>query len=749
MPSSPSPKRSAFNVQQTFARALALHHQGRLAEAEPLYAAVLDERPGHFDALQMQGVIKLAKGEPAEALRLVSAAMRQRAPSPQILVNYGMILNALKRREEALESFDAAIQQKSKFAEAHNNRGGVLCDLGRLDEAVESLRMAIALKPDYPEAHYNLGNALRGLGRHAEALEQFDRALALRPNYPEALHNRGVILELQDDLKGALACYERALALGSREAHDSRGRILVRLDRAEEALAAYNTALANQPKDAKIWLMRGRILMMLDRSDEALADFAQALSLQPDNAEAAYEFTIAELPIVYRDVNEIVTRRQNYINKLVALNSELEAGTLKGDLLNIVGARQPFLLAYQGANDRPLQEIYGKIVSRAVAAHYSPAPMPLPPAPGEPIRVGIVSAFFFHHSNWKIPIKGWASEMDRRRFHLTGYHVGTNRDGQTEAAEQIFDRFVHKNLDTAGWRREILADAPHVLIYPGLLMDIHSLQLAAQRLAPVQCNSWGHPETSGLPTLDYFLSSDLMEPPNGDTHYTEKLIRLPNLSICYEPVPFEAITGEVGPVTREEFGLRESATVYWSAQSLYKYLPQYDEVFPRIAQAAGDCQFVFLRHGGGAKVTELTRERLERAFAAHGLNAAEHCVFLERMGQNKFVAAAGLADVLLDSLGWSACNSALESLVHDLPIVTVEGQMMRGRHCAAILRMLDVPETIAANLEDYIDIAVRLARDSQARKQIVDRMAARKHELYFDRAPVRALEDFLERAVRG
>jgi len=123
------------------------------------------------------------------------------------------------------------------------------------------------------------------------------------------------------------------------------------------------------------------------------------------------------------------------------------------------------------------------------------------------------------------------------------------------------DRFVHRPLTVDGWRREILADAPHVLIYPGLLMDTMSMQLAAQRLAAVQCNSWGHPETSGMPTLDYFLSSSFMEPPGAEEHYTERLVRLPNLSIYYEPV-------EVAPVslTRDDLGLRRGATAFWCGE---------------------------------------------------------------------------------------------------------------------------------------------------------------------------------------
>jgi protein O-GlcNAc transferase len=409
-----------------------------------------------------------------------------------------------------------------------------------------------------------------------------------------------------------------------------------------------------------------------------------------------------------------------------------------------LGAKQPFLLAYQGGNDRPLQQIYGEMITRTVARQFPPAPLPPPPAPGERIRVGIVSSFYYSHSNWKIPIKGWISQLDRSRFHVTCYHLGVIHDAQTDAAADLCDKFVHRIIDTEGWRRTILADAPHVLIYPGLLMDTSSLQLAAQRLAPVQCNSWGHPETSGLSTLDYFLSSDLMEPPDAQAFYTEKLVRLPNLSIYYEPAVAEPVA-----ITRAELGLRPGATVFWSAQSLYKYLPQYDDVFPRIARAAGDCQFVFLRHFGGAHITKLVRERLERAFAAAGLRADDYCVFLDRLSQTKFVAAAGLSDVFLDSIDWSGCNSALESLPHSLPIITVPGAFMRGRHSAAILQMMGVTDTIAKDVDDYVAIAVRLANDPAERRAISAGIKDNMHKVYRDRACISALEDFLDRAVRS
>ena len=275
-------------------------------------------------------------------------------------------------------------------------------------------------------------------------------------------------------------------------------------------------------------------------------------------------------------------------------------------------------------------------------------------------------------------------------------------------------------------------------------MDSASAALAAQRLAPVQCVSLGHPDTTGLPTVDYFLTSDLMEPAGGQDHYTERLIRLPNLSIYYEPFDHQEDS-----VSRSEIGLRPAATVYWCGQSLFKYLPQFDQVFPRIARQAGDCQFAFIRYPKGAYGTELFQRRLERAFAGLGLRAADHCVFLPPLDPVRFVATIGQCDIVLDSIGWSGCNSTMEGLTHDLPIVTLAGALMRGRHTTAILEMMGVTETITDTIEDYVAAAVRLSRDVGWRTTIKNKIAANKHRVYRDRSCIAALEDFLDRVGRA
>jgi protein O-GlcNAc transferase len=275
-------------------------------------------------------------------------------------------------------------------------------------------------------------------------------------------------------------------------------------------------------------------------------------------------------------------------------------------------------------------------------------------------------------------------------------------------------------------------------------MDKVTAQLAAQRLASVQCTSWGHPVTSGFPTIDYFISSDLMEPPAGDEHYSEQLVRLPNLSIYYEPSikPLPALA-------RAELGLRSGAVVYWCCQSLPKYLPQFDAVFARIAREVGDCQFTFIAFSGGPHVTENFRSRLDRAFAAEGLQAADHCVVLPRLAPDRFVAAIGQCDVVLDSIGWSGCNSTLESLAHNVPIVTLTGELMRGRHTTAILTRMGISETIARTVNEYVSIAIGLGRNAAVRAAVRAKVEANKHRIYRDHDCIGALEAFLDRAARN
>src|SRR5258707_842513 len=731
--------------EQTLAAAMAHHRAGRLTDAERLYRIVCDTDPNNARAFHLLGVVAHQSGH-SDAASYVGRAVALDPDFAEAHNDRGVILAARGLFADALSCFERAVALNSGYSEARTNLGRGLRSLGRLDEAVKQFEQVLKRTPDSPVAHFNLASMFELAGQNPEAEKHYRRAVSLRPDFVDAHIHLAALLQNIDRLPEALAHAERAVTLrpNSAGARNNLGNILRTLGRRDDAIAQYETALRIDPNSFMAHYNCGVALRGETRIAEARAHFARAFALKPDFLEAELALCMAELPALYEDESDIAERREAYAGRLARLCADVESASAPVALADAIGSHQPFYLPYQGCNDRELQSLYGSLVCKVMAAKYKMPAFPKPPGPHEAIRLGIVSGFFRQHSNWKIPVKGWLKMLDRDRFHVSGYYTSAERDDETEAAAAVCDRFAQVPLSLGDWRSTVLDDAPHVLIFPEIGMDKVSAQLAAQRLAAVQCCSWGHPVTSGFPTIDYFLSSDLMDPAAAAAHYSEQLIRLPNLSIYYEP-------GDVPPISvdRAQLGLRPEAVVYWCCQSPPKYLPQFDGVFARIAAEVPDSQFTFIEFGGGRSVTEIFRARLERAFKAVGLNAGDHCVFLPRLAPDRFVAAIGQCDIVLDSLGWSGCNSILESLVHNDPIVTLAGEMMRGLHSAAILDMMEVRGTTARTLDEYVSIASFLGRTVAKRTELSAEIANKKHRIYRDRACIAALEAFLDRVVRN
>jgi predicted O-linked N-acetylglucosamine transferase (SPINDLY family) len=766
-------------IEATLQQALARYQSGHLAEAEALVRDVLARDPDRPAAHHFLGVVALTDGRIDLAIASIGRAIELRPAEAQCHSNLGNALLAAGRLAEAEASYREALRLAPDAPQMHYNLGALLAQVGRLSDAEASFRAALAMQPEFPDAQFNLANTLRAAGHREDAAAAYRAALALQPQSADAHYNLGNVLVELGRPAEAEASYREALRLAPQAAavHSNLGTALIGLGRFEEAAAACTQALQLQPGFAEAHANLANALFGLERYaaaetscqaalrqkpdlvaalhtlantllaqgrvDEAAAWYERVLALEPGHADARIGLCVAQLGAAWRNDAEILRRRAAYEDQLRQLADDVERGAVP-DLASGIGSAQPFFLPYQGLDDRALQSLCGTLICKVMGERYPPLPLPPQPGPGEKIRVGIVSGFFRRHSNWKIPIKGWLTQLDRRRFHVICYHTGTVQDAETKIAAGLCDRFVQGPLTVAAWRNEIAADAPHVLIYPEIGIDPIAVQLAAQRLARVQCNSWGQPVTSGMPTLDYYLSSGLMEPPDAQALYTERLIALPHLSIYYEPPAGEALPA----IDRAELGLRPGSMAYWSGQTLSKYLPRYDDLFPRIAREVPDCQFVFLEFAKGRHVTELFRERLARAFQAHGLDAARHCVFLPRLSEPRFRAALGRCDAILDSVGWSGCNSTLESLAHDLPIVTLPTEFMRGRHTLAILRQMGVEDTIAATQEEYVALAVRLARDPDWRAAVSTTIRANKSRVYRDSTCIAALEEFLVAAVR-
>ncbi len=730
-------------LDQLFDEACTLHEAGLLDQAETLYYEILAADPAHSDSLHLLGLAEHQTGRVQRAVNHIEAAVRLRADAAHYRCNLGNALRDLGRLQEAAVHLRVARQLRPDNPQIAASLGNVLLDIGKTGDAITCYRDALAVQPLLPAVQYNLANALSRAGCSAEAEICYRLCLQQDPGFKDAHFNLGHLLLMLGRLDEATSCYRAVLRLHpSAAAHNNLGITLHRLNRLDDATACYEAALRLTPLDPDTHYNLGCALLDQNQLDEATRCFEQALQLRPGYVAARFALCRAQLPILYTTQTEIAQRRAAYAARLQALSDDLATMDLAQAAANGTGPCPPFFLAYQGGDDRALQCLHGGMATRIMAAAHPPALLPPPPQPGEKLRVGIVSGFFHQHTVWTLMLQGWLTQLDRRRFTLFGYHTGTRQDEATALAASLCERF-HTGLSGHGWRQAILADAPHILIYPEFGMDPVAAGLAAQRLARVQCASWGHPVTTGLPTIDHWLSSDAMEPVNGEDHYSEQLVRLPGLGIHYEPCAPSPLS-----LTRTELGLRDCATVYWSGQALYKYLPQYDEVFPRIAQDLDDCQFVFIGFERSRNVTELFRKRLVRIFAEYGLDAADHCVILPSLDHARFLAAIGLCDAVLDTIGWSGGKSTLEALTCNPAIMTLPGPLMRSRHTAAMLELMGAEETIAGTVDEYVALAVRLAKDPAWRARIREQVAGNKHLLFRDREALSALEDFLERVSR-
>ena len=234
-----------------------------------------------------------------------------------------------------------------------------------------------------------------------------------------------------------------------------------------------------------------------------------------------------------------------------------------------------------------------------------------------------------------------------------------------------------------------------------------------------------------------------MEPDNAEEHYSETLIRLPNIGFAIESPDVSSSDKQ-----RSDFQLRDNAIVYFSCQTLFKYLPQHDYIFPSIAQQNKLAQFVFLDSFLGPEITTGFQRRLDKAFSEFGLNYKSYCVFLPRASSKDYVRLNQLSDVFLDGLSWSGGISTSEAIACSLPVVTCPGKVMRARHSYGILRMIGVTETIAETEAEYIEIAVRLGLDNKWRQVIRDQITANKHRLFNDRECIKGLENFFQETIQ-
>ncbi|QJR09392.1 hypothetical protein DSM104443_00436 [Usitatibacter rugosus] len=588
---------------------------------------------------------------------------------------------------------------------------------GEFTAAAEQCRKSIAMGLDAAAArglladcHFNFGvhhNRTGGLSDQAEA--QFRRALEIDPRHADAANNLGAMLLLKGQ--------------------------------GELALPHFRAALAQAPSDVRYAANLARALVQADRLDEASAALAALAKLDPANAGAYLLCEAMLVSDITPDAGYPERVRESIRGKLALLETQAHA-----ILDPLVFPTTYFPLSYHGAGNLD-------IVRRLAALHlrWNPALAYEAPhirewkRPKGRARLAIASRFLRDHSIGNTS-RGLVERLDRSRFEVTVVRFEPSRGDETSRAiDAAADAVITLPPQLNAARAELAAQAFDILYYQDVGMEPLSYYLALSRLAPVQVTSFGHPDTTGIPNVDHYVSSSLYEPPGAQDNYSEHLVALPDVgTLAYYYTP--KLTGP--RPTRDDYGLGDVQRLYLCPQTLFKVQPQMDALFDAIVERDSQATIVLIDAGHRG-----LRPALERRFRAHSNRMANRVRFVPAMPFARYLGLVANADVILDTVHFNGYNTTLEALALGVPVVTLPRAFQRGRHGLGMYEAMGFRDLVAVDEADYVAKAVRIVTDPAYRTHCVERIAATRAVLFendhFIRTTEAALEAMLAERSQG
>lgn len=640
------------------------------------------------------------------------------------LLNQGLDEHRAGRLAAAEALYRRALACDAVHAESWHLLAVSVLQQGRAEEALAAIGRSLDLDEGRAKPWNTLANVMAALGREAEALPPLERAAELDPSLAVVRRNLGNLLlragrtrEAENHLRAALGTDANDAA-----AHADLGTVLHRLGRGAEAEAEFRTALRLSPGMPLAHLNLG----IRAREAGDLTEARHHLSMVPGSGARLLLGTA--LPAIPRDEAEIRRSRRDYE---ACLDHLMEEGAEIRDPLAEIGQTPQFFLACHGQDDRALQEKLVRLLRRLCPSLSWQSPHCRAWEPGRRLRVGFVSSHFHHHTIGKL-WGGCVAGLSRQRVETVVFAPPTRDDEWSRRIRAAAESWVHLPPDLHAARTAIAEARCDVLIFPDLGLEPFTWFLAFARLAPIQMTSWGHPVTTGIDTLDWFVSARSVEPEGAQDHYSERLALLERPSIFYHRPQGG------GARSRSYFSLDENARLYVCPQTLFKLHPSFD------ALAAG----VLRRDPGGVLVLiegqAAWRRQVEQRFAAAAPDVARRLRFLPRMSEADFIALCGQADCMLDVPTFSGGNTTLEALSTGTPIVTLPRAFLRGRFTAGLLAGAGLSEGVAAGENDYVAKAVEMAAESaRLRPHIRDQAQI----LYGDHARIREFEAFLAATV--
>ena len=725
---------------------------------------------GDFVAACQAAIQSFEAGDLTQAQANCEQALRLNPKHAEVLHLSAMIAERLKDYPTALGYIQRALAQVPQSSLFYNALGLIQLGLDLPEEAEKSYRMALQLDPTNALAHHNLGD-LWHTRQETEAAEQcYNEALRYKPDFPEAHSSLGFLRLHQRQFDPAIIYFARALELAPNDFNTYHGlaRALREQNRYPQSQAVLEQVIRLKPDFPEAWHDLGVTLLALKKPSEGIAALEKSVELNP-NLDLAYlnigshyyERGLVDITVQYlrraQAIRPSAATRLKMALCFPAFYDSVEQAQMEHDRLtadleqlateNLVltdpleeTAITPFFLAYRGENELDTLNRVGDLFLKACPALGFTAPHCLQPKPhGGPLKIGFLSSSFSYQNHVVNRVMGPViANWPRDRFQITLLH----RDTACDEIVQFLrpgDQTVSVPLALAAARQQIAEAEFDILFYCDLGMEPWSYFLAFARLAPLQLTCGGHPITSGVPNVDYFLSSAIDEVTHAQQHYREQVVLMPQRSVCYYPA-----TPSSQLKTRADFGLPENKRIYLCPMAPFKLHPEMDHLIGEILRADGEGEVVFVvnYHYQG----ELW-DRLKQRFARTLPDVLARIRFLPFLTIQDFTELLRLSDVMLDTTKFNGGTTSLEALAVGTPIVTLPGELLRQRCTYAMYNAMDWRECIAKDAQDYVRLATEIARRPEYRTHLKLEILARKNVLFGQTNWIKPLSDFMLEAV--
>ncbi len=683
--------RAAFDAAWQQAQ-LALQRNDAAAALAPLRQC-LQWQPQQPALWLQSAVTAFQAGQPALARDLLQTSV-QRWPTDVALLFHLAYLHEIGGDDRAAASAYARVLAiDSRHADSLRNFSGLHARNGDRAEALTLMQRLIALRPDDIDLYIAAADLALSGGDAAHAQDLAQSAVARDPAHAAALRTLARAARQRRDLVVALPALERAVALTPK-----RAGLVADLGQAQIEAGDF---------DAGVSTLR-RAAVMPDAQQRTI-DWLGALAL----------------PALMDSDDAIDASRAHFAMQLERIHAELRLDTPEqiASAHAAIGRVLPFPLHYQPRDNRALGRRFGELVQRIVRAAGGELAAPMPARAGTGrIRVGFVSAELREHTITRY-FGRWIEELDPQRFERWAFHCGNISDDTTARIARSVEHYRHVPLAPLAVAAQIRAAALDVVVLLDVGMDPAMHVLAALPLAPRQYLAYGHPVSSGLDGFGGFLSGAALESAHADAHYHEPLLRLPGLGALPRQPALQAST-------RWTPRAAGAPPQLLCLQSLTKLIPSFDATLARLARETGACIGFFTGPAGVQPLEQRFLARVSAAFAAMGLDPQRHLQLRPRTRYADYLDQVAAADLILDTPWFCGGATSLDTCHVGAPVVTWEGEFLRSRQTAGMLRLLDLPQSIAADEDGYIGAAVHLLDDAAANESLRAQLRERAPRLF-------------------